>query len=91
MFTIQCLSVIIEIKIIKNLVSLNYEEIMLRRIYTLILAVTLLISSNTFSQVSYQGPVQGSVPSGAMVNTDTLTDSPNLGDVKIINDKNLSY
>ena len=91
MFTIQCLSVIIEIKIIKNLVPLNYEEIMLRRIYTLILAVTLLISSNTFSQVSYQGPVQGSVPSGAMVNTDTLTDSPTLGDVKIINDKNLIY
>ncbi len=64
---------------------------MLRKTYTIILAVTLLVSSITFSQVSYQGPVTGSVPSGAMVNTGSFTDSPNFGNEKIINDKNLVY
>ncbi|MBK7629629.1 MAG: T9SS type A sorting domain-containing protein [Ignavibacteriales bacterium] len=64
---------------------------MLRRTYTIILAVTLLSSIMVFSQVSYTGPVTGSVSSGAMVNTGTFVDAP-IGNIeKRINDKNLIY
>ena len=62
---------------------------MLRRSNTIILAVTLLLSSNTFSQVSYQGPLTGSVPSGAVVNTGSFADYLVIGNEEIINDKNL--
>jgi hypothetical protein len=64
---------------------------MLRRTSTIILAVTLLNSIMIFSQVSYTGPVAGSVTSGAMVNTDTFVDMPVGNGEKIINDKNLIY
>jgi hypothetical protein len=64
---------------------------MLRRTYTIILAVTLLCVQDLLSQVSYQGPVTGSVPSGAVVNTGTFADSPIFGDEEIISDKNLVY
>lgn len=52
---------------------------MLRRTFTIILAVTLLNSIIIFSQVSYQGPQAGSVDSGAVVNTNTFSDFP-IGD-----------
>ena len=52
---------------------------MLRRIYTLILAVTLLFTTISFSQ-TYQGPSAGSVDSGAVVNTNSFPDFPLDGD-----------
>ncbi|HEX7356769.1 MAG TPA: hypothetical protein VF270_03555, partial [Ignavibacteriaceae bacterium] len=64
---------------------------MLRKTYTTVLAVTLLITSFTFSQVTYTGPVTGNVPSGAMVNTNSFSDSPTFDNEQIINDKNLIY
>ena len=64
---------------------------MLRRTYTIILAVTLLISQNLLSQVSYQGPVTLSVDSGGVANIDLLTDTPAFGNDERINDKNLIY
>ena len=64
---------------------------MLRRTFTIILAVTLLNSIIIFSQVSYQGPLTGSVPSGAMVNTNSFSDSPIIDGERIISDKNLIY
>ncbi len=64
---------------------------MLRRTFTIILAVTLLNSIIIFAQVSYQGPLTGSVPSGAMVNTNSFSDSPINGGERIISDKNLIY
>ncbi|MFZ1518350.1 MAG: FlgD immunoglobulin-like domain containing protein [Ignavibacteriaceae bacterium] len=48
---------------------------MLRRIYTMILAVTLLLSTFSLSQ-TYQGPSAGSVSSGAIVNTNSFPDFP---------------
>jgi hypothetical protein len=63
---------------------------MLSRTYTIILAVTLLLTTISFSQ-TYQGPVTLSVDSGAVVNIDLLTDSPVFGNEVIINDKNLIY
>ncbi len=64
---------------------------MLRRTYTIILAVTLLFAQNLFSQVTYQGPVTNSVDTGAVVNTDSFLSAPISGDQQIINDKNLIY
>ncbi len=64
---------------------------MLRRTYTIILAVTLLLAQNLLSQVTYQGPVTNTVDSGAVVNINLLTDSPVFGNEGIINDKNLIY
>jgi len=64
---------------------------MLRKTYTTVLAVTLLITSFTFSQVTYTGPVTGNVLSGAMVNTNSFSDSPTFDNEQIINDKNLIY
>ncbi|MEO8232868.1 MAG: hypothetical protein ABI638_11330, partial [Ignavibacteriota bacterium] len=64
---------------------------MLRRTSTIILAVTLLNSIIIFSQVSYQGPQAGSVDSGAVVNTNSFSDSPISGGERIISDKNLIY
>jgi hypothetical protein len=52
---------------------------MLRRTYTIILAVTLLCTTFSFSQ-TYQGPATGSVASGAVVNTNSFTDFPISGD-----------
>jgi len=52
---------------------------MLRRFTLLTLAVVLLISYGLFSQ-TYQGPQQGSVDTGAVVNTGTLADFPITGD-----------
>ena len=52
---------------------------MQRKTYTIILAVTLLISSLSYSQ-TYQGPATGSVPSGAVVNTNSFPDFPISGD-----------
>lgn len=48
---------------------------MLRRTYTIILAVTLLLTSKSISQ-TYQGPSAGSVDTGAVVNTNSFSDSP---------------
>lgn len=64
---------------------------MLRRKSKIILAVTLLNSLMVFSQVSYTGPVTGSVPSGAMVNTGTFVDLSVSNGEKIIINKNLIY
>ncbi len=52
---------------------------MLRKTYTIILAVTLLLTTNLFSQ-TYQGPSAGSVDSGAVVNTNSFPDFPVEGD-----------
>ncbi len=48
---------------------------MLRGTSTIILAVTLLLTTFSLSQ-TYQGPSQGSVSAGAMVNTNSFTDFP---------------
>jgi len=48
---------------------------MLRRIYTIILAVTLLFTTISFSQ-SYQGPAIGTVNSGVVVTTNNLLSRP---------------
>ncbi len=48
---------------------------MLRRKSTIILAVTLLLTTISFSQ-SYQGPSTGSVDTGAVVNMSTFADFP---------------
>ena len=45
---------------------------MLRRTYTIILAVTLLLSSFSFSQI-YSGPAAGNAISGVMVSTNNFT------------------
>jgi hypothetical protein len=52
---------------------------MLRRTYTIILAVTLLCTTFSFSQ-TYQGPAAGSVDSGAVVSTNSFSDFPIPGD-----------
>ncbi len=52
---------------------------MLRRTYTIILAVTLLFSTFSSAQ-TYQGPAAGSVDSGAVVNTNSFSDFPISGD-----------
>ena len=52
---------------------------MLRRTYTMVLAVTLLFTIHSFSQ-TYQGPQQGSVSSGAIVNTNSFPDFPISGE-----------
>ena len=48
---------------------------MLRRTYTIVLAVTLLFTTFSYAQ-TYQGPQQGSVSSGAVVNTNSFPDFP---------------
>ena len=48
---------------------------MLRRTYTMILAVTLLFAAISFSQ-TYQGPAVGTVNSGVVVNTDDFLSRP---------------
>lgn len=52
---------------------------MLSRTYTIILAVTLLCATISFSQ-TYQGPAAGSVDSGAVVNTNSFSEFPISGD-----------
>ena len=52
---------------------------MLRRTYTMILAVTLLFAAVSFSQ-TYQGPAVGTVDTGAVVNTNSFSFSPIFGD-----------
>ncbi len=64
---------------------------MLRRTYTIILAVSLLFAQNLLAQVTYQGPVTNSVDTGAVVNTDSFLSAPIIGNQEIINDKNLIY
>ncbi len=54
-----------------------------RRTYAIILAVTLLFTTVLFSQ-NYQGPEQGSVSSGAVVNTNAFLDFPISGDTDTI-------
>ncbi len=52
---------------------------MLRRTYTIILAVTLLFAAISFSQ-TYQGPAVGTVDTGAVINTNSFSSSPISGD-----------
>lgn len=56
---------------------------MLRRIYTIILAVTLLFTTISFSQ-SYQGPAIGTVNSGVVVTTNNLL-SRSIGNLNFSN------
>jgi len=52
---------------------------MLSRTYTIILAVTLLLTTISFSQ-TYQGPAVGTVDTGAVINTNSFSFSPISGD-----------
>ncbi len=56
---------------------------MLRRVYTIIFTVTLFFATIGFSQ-TYQGPSQGSVNSGAIVNINSFPDFPISDDTTLI-------